>query len=83
MTLSPEEIQTLFLYAMRYTVGRTTYAVSEMCDLIRVKWKNIPPQARSLLIADLKREVESNFPMGQTCDRKNWVALLAFMETTP
>jgi hypothetical protein len=47
MNLSPEEIQTLFLYAMRYTVGRSTYAVGEMCDLIRDKWPEIPPSTRS------------------------------------
>jgi hypothetical protein len=80
MTLSPEEIQILFPYAMRYTVGRQSYAVGEMCDIIRDKWPEIPPATRSILHRDLKTEVQSDRPLGMKFDRKCWENLLEFME---
>lgn len=80
MKLTPEEIQILLLYAMRYTMGRATYAVGEMCGLIQDQWPNIPPATRSLLLRDLKSEVQSDRPLGHDFDRRNWESLLEFME---
>ena len=79
--LQPEEAKIVLLYAMRYCLGRSSYAVGEMCDLIRLKWHALPPDARSLLIVDLKSEVSSDRPLGMKMDRRQWELLLEFMES--
>jgi len=79
--LQPEETKIILLYAMRYCLGRSSYAVGEMCDLIRFKWPALPPDTRSLLIVDLRSEVKSDRPLGMKMDRREWESLLEFMES--
>lgn len=80
--LQPEETKIVLLYAMRYCLGRSSYAVGEMCDLIRLKWFALSPDTQSLLIVDLRSEVKSDRPLGMKMDRRQWESLLEFMESS-
>lgn len=79
MNLSPPEIHALFINSQRYCLGRSGYAISEYCEILKVKWPDIPQNTRNILIRDLKLEIDSDRPLGHDCDRREWIRLLDFM----
>jgi hypothetical protein len=80
LKLEQTEVGTLFVYALRYTIGRATYAVGEMCDLVRDRWSEIPDRTRTIMIRDVEEAVQSSHPLGHTCDRSSWERLLKWMK---
>jgi hypothetical protein len=75
----PEEVNLLecVLPAVRYAMGRRSYAVSDMCDIVR-KTHWILPNREALrgFVADALAQGQQ----GDMCDHQQWVDLLAHME---
>jgi hypothetical protein len=80
--MNPDQQTTLWLGAFRYYLGRTSYAVSDFCDLLIQQWYNIPRHCQMLiqkelenafLRDDMDREYKANYlPLGHDCDRQQW-----------
>jgi len=74
---------TLWVGALRYYLGRQTYAVTDFCNLLVQEWTDISDAAKTII----KRDVEAEFkrydewlkyptdlvsPLGDSCDVKAW-----------
>lgn len=76
------QMTTLWLAAFRYYCGRTSYAVSDFCDLLISMWPTLPERTQSLIRRDLEevfvrddeaRSSGSEYkPLGHDCDRHAW-----------
>lgn len=85
--MNDEQKLTLWVGATRYYLGRTTYAVSSFCDLLRQEWLNLPDHTLGIIIRDIEeafaqddraRESGANFkPLGHDCDRQSWETVRA------
>jgi hypothetical protein len=83
--IAPEDVGTLLLHSLRYSVGRRSTAPSTTSGLIRCYWHLTDDAHRALLIRDLHEELERAWRLGDArllgdeCDRRTWHALLAWM----
>lgn len=72
----------MLLFAMRYAIGRRTYAPVLVCEQIMKKWKHI--ESKNLFIRDLEYEFKINERaegyIGDKCDHMQWMVLLEFMK---
>lgn len=78
--------------AFRYCCGRRTYVVSEFVEWAMRNWSNIDEKARKIIQRDLSEEIARDdearrdsanrawMPLGDDCDRKEWVSLMEFIE---
>lgn len=55
--MRPSDLGALLHYAMRYAMGRYTYAVDDVTRMIRENWRAITDNDRMQIAADLDREV--------------------------
>lgn len=87
-TLNLQELDTLALCAFRYALGRATYIVSEVCDLL----ESLPlsPRTVSLVVRDVEEAKRRDdfarelgrvtlLPLGMDCDRDRWLDFQARM----
>lgn len=82
--LTQDEVHMLLLYAMRYSMGRKTYAPFEVSNLIK-KYKNkLTPSHLDLIQKDLLSELnwhEGNGEyLGHEIDHKEWKSLSEELE---
>ncbi len=82
--MTPNAQATLWIGAMRYYIGRQTYAVSDFCDALRAEWTTLPDAAKAILrqeIEDAFRIDDANrgrtdrtysLKLGDDCDRAEW-----------
>jgi hypothetical protein len=60
------DLGALLHYAMRYAMGRYTYAVDDVTRLIREEWRNITDNDRAQISAELDAEVKRHDLDGKT-----------------
>jgi hypothetical protein len=80
--MNDNEIETLWLGAFRYYVGRRTYAVSDFVAILVKQWPNLPQKTRLLIERELEQWYalddkarmvpDSTWPLGDDCDRAEW-----------
>ena len=73
---------TLWLGALRYYLGRQTYAVSDFCDILRSQWLTLPEKLQQLIQRDVeeafarddraREDCSSYRTLGADCDRAEW-----------
>jgi len=74
---------TLWVGALRYYLGRQTYAVTDFCNLLIQEWGNISYASKTIIERDveaefkrydewLKYDTDWQSPLGGTCDVKAW-----------
>ena len=79
----PGRQTTLWVGALRYYMGRQTYAVGNFCDLLLECWPHLDSSVRSLIQRDLEKQFELDDQerakgekrmrwLGADCDRKQW-----------
>lgn len=77
------------LVAMRYCIGRRSYAPSLCAGWIKRHWLVIPTQTRAMMRRDLADEcgradrTGSREMLGDACDELTWRDLLEWMVTRP
>ena len=62
----------MMICAVRYALGRRTYAVSMVCDYI----SDIIPFMDKKSLAVIKRDIEETNELGDLCDWVRWMDLL-------
>jgi hypothetical protein len=84
MTITDTWTSFMLLCAMRYCMGRRSYAVRSCCDYLRAHWREIDPRTRATMRRDLDDELrryrELGATMGDDFDERAWASLLAFMD---
>lgn len=90
MTLTQQELDTLFLQSFRYCLGRTSYAVSDYCSLIITHKDSLSESVLRRIEIELKdafakddcdRECNHSYrALGHDCDRDSWSFVLEELE---
>ena len=74
----------MLLCALRYCMGRQSYAVSVCCDFLRDHWKDIDDGTKRTMIRDLEHDLKEceadNRYLGADFDHRAWRTLLDFMQ---
>ena len=84
--LEDDQLEILWIGAVRYFLGRMTASVDSFCMLLIQEWATLPVQVRGLIRRDVEEaftrddyfRVEvgriglSRFPLGHDCDRNSW-----------
>lgn len=74
------ELNTLLICSFRYALGRMTYIVSDIVDIIIHHKKDLQPNAKELMIREIKWALDHN-QAGMRCDREEWERLLNELTT--
>lgn len=83
MNIGPHgEKLTLWVGAMRYYLGRQSYAVHDFCDMLVKEWNDLDMMTRSILIRDIEEAFDRDDrartqglqvkPLGMDQDRRCW-----------
>lgn len=68
----------ILVYAMRYALGRQTYAPSTVLDNIQHNIDLFSANDLKLLIRDIDKQ--KNYGYGMECDEKLWLGLRAYLQ---
>ena len=74
MTPTATDIDMLAPWAVRYALGRRTYAVSDVCRTLMIRRDCLRPKTRAAIVADIDRAKATN-AMGDDMDARQWSAL--------
>lgn len=58
--------------AFRYALGRTTYVVSEVVEILIEQWDNLSHYTQLLIISEIKDAIDSN-NAGHEMDKSKWM----------
>lgn len=79
-TPNATEMACLLLYSVRYALGRSSYAVGEVCDLVRQYQHVLTPGQTQTLRCDIQEAItqaeEAAGTVGMLMDHGAWVKLL-------
>lgn len=65
-------------WAVRYALGRRTYAVSDTCEYIKRVLPYLDDTTISVIVMDIEEYVDESSPfygLGDACDVANWMSL--------
>lgn len=81
--MTSEEL--ILICAVRYTLGRMTYMVDEVCRYVTLKRDELSRECINVIIRDIKEEMQRYHDVGQVlgmeCDEKNWMWLLETLKS--
>jgi len=66
----------LLLMAFRYALGRKTYVVSYIVNIILNNWDAIEPHRRSLIKDEITEHKKLWGDLGHNCDEREWNKIL-------
>lgn len=75
ITINKDDLQSLIIYAQRYTIGRMTFAPSEVKEIILKHMGDLSLGTIQVIIDDIER-VRDEDGLGMECDKATWLALL-------
>lgn len=76
MNAKPEDISMLLVTAERYAIGRRTYIVEWVCEVIKNNLALLSDKDRQVMIRDIKEA----YSYGDECDKAQWMILLKKLE---
>jgi hypothetical protein len=78
---------TLLIYATRYVLGRATYAVDDVCGLLRMHAPYLQDRDREVIVRDIQEALDGahrrGATLGMTQDEANWGSALAVLRRDP
>ncbi len=74
-TLPTAELAELLIYAFRYSLGRRTYVVSDMCRSLRCHWAALPCAWQEIIHREIREAIDRE-GAGDACDVADWRGLL-------
>lgn len=79
MKISPADLQALFVCSLRYGLGRQTYVVGELADMVERYMPTLSSPQREQLATEIDRAVKgaegANRKLGADFDHTRWLAL--------
>ena len=73
--------ENIIMYAFRYALGRKTYSVSEVADLLIENWHRFKPHTKEQIIREIEGAIERN-EAGMEIDINEWKRILLLEEAT-
>ena len=77
--ISQRDLRDVFIYAFRYTLGRSTYAVSTMAVLIQDNAKNLSDADLNLYIREINEAIKEN-RCGMYIDCNSWIHTAEYLQ---
>jgi len=68
------DYESIIIFAVRYALGRRTYAVKITVDYVIAEMPKLSEQCRLVMIEDI--EQQEPFGYGEECDEEDWMRLL-------
>ena len=68
----------LIIAATRYTLGRQSYAVGIMADILKARAGSLSASTRSVIMRDIQDQGKLGY--GMDCDRQDWLEALAAVD---
>ena len=65
----------ILIYAFRYTLGRATYSVSTVVDLLHHNWGNLSSADKELYKREIKEAIDME-QYGMQMDKNAWETIL-------
>ena len=69
--MKTNDINTLIICSFRYALGRKTYVVQEIIDIIHRHYDDLNFSAKNLIVREIRKEIVCN-NAGMTCDQRDW-----------
>lgn len=84
VTIMPDMLNDLLVYAERYAMGRRTYAVADVCRAIRAYKNCLREKTKRVIIKDIKEGIGSyvDGKLGANEDAERWNEVLRDLEET-
>jgi phosphoserine phosphatase len=68
--------ENIIVYAFRYTLGRSTYAVSDMVEVLIENWNVLSLRTRLLIRKEIETAIYETGQYGLEMDKKEWLKIL-------
>ncbi|UXN34359.1 hypothetical protein N8E86_09930 [Avibacterium paragallinarum] len=75
--IARDELNDLVVYAERYALGRSTYAVNDVCSFIKNHYKKLSKNTLNILIKDIQDYCDNH---GEVTFREMWKEILGLLE---
>ena len=79
LEIEQRDLRDIFIYAFRYTLGRSTYSVSTMATLIKNNSKNFSDADIKLYMREINEALQEN-RCGMDMDCSTWKHLYEWLE---
>lgn len=83
VTVTRDDLFSLLVGQVRYSLGRSSYIVGTACDQVRRYWRHLDAGEREVIERSVTSELDRYDRAGQPCgmgiDHRQWVALVAWM----
>ena len=70
--------ENILIYAFRYALGRKTYAVSDVVEMLETNWDLLSEYARKEIKYEIKEYKRIYESIGHACDEVQWLKVLEF-----
>lgn len=87
LEVRPDEFYMMLMCSVRYALGRSTYVVQEVADLVKKYGPLLSLSQRSRLLADVREKLEQarvwSGAIGEEVDHRIWQNLVDFLDQLP
>lgn len=66
---------TMIVWALRYCLGRNTYAVNDCVNCLLENWESLREHTRTIILRDINEAIQDG-DYGMRMDRRNWERVL-------
>lgn len=70
----------LLFCAFRYALGRQTYVVGAICDILKANWGHMPQSRRDMFKKEIEEAIEKGWAGSELIDVPEWKSILALVE---
>jgi len=71
----------LLFCAFRYALGRQTYVVGSIADIIKANWEHMPQSRRNLFRKEIEEAIEKGYAGSVNIDVPCWLSILHLVDT--
>ena len=71
----------LLFCAFRYALGRQTYVVGTIADIIKANWSHMPQSRRNLFRKEIEEAIEKGYAGSVNIDVPCWLSILHMVDT--
>lgn len=72
----------ILIYAFRYALGRRTYAVGTVVDIIMDNWGELPANTIELIVREIREHLAIYGNLGMECDKAQWFRIIDKYDST-
>jgi hypothetical protein len=71
----------LLFCAFRYALGRQTYVVRTIADIIKANWDHMPQSRRNMFRKEIEEAIEKGYAGSVNIDVPEWLSVIHMIDT--